>query len=171
MNATAKATGRPSLYSRELIEKICERIAMGESLEEICACVGFPSEGTVYRWLSDDLIFQDLYARARDVQADRGFDQAWKIARDATVEDAHVARLQVDTIKWRVGKLSPRKYGDVRRTELTGADGGAIQVETREIVDLSMLDPEARDQMRDLIEAARARAAVDVTPRDGEDES
>ena len=71
--------------------------------------------------------------------------------------------LRVKTRLTMAAQLNPRKYG-TNRTEVVGAGGGPIQVEMRQVVDLSELDPIARDQMRELIESSRARAAVDVTP-------
>jgi hypothetical protein len=39
-------------------------------------------------------------------------------------------RLRVDTRKWLTSKIAPRIYGDTtRHVELTGKDGGSIQVE------------------------------------------
>ena len=37
-------------------------------------------------------------------------------------------RLRVDTRKWLLSKLAPKKYGDKVLNEHTGAYGGAIQV-------------------------------------------
>lgn len=169
MNAVVKL-GRPSLYSDELAETICERLANGEPLLEICQTPGFPNDATVYRWLEKHVSFREQYARSREVQADRKFDEAWIIARDATVETAQVARLQVDTIRWQTGKMAPKKYGDLKRVEMTGADGGALVVENHQVLDLSQLDETQRSALRDILEAARGSLALDVTPREGENE-
>lgn len=165
MNAIAKVTGRPSVFTPELAEEICQLIMLGGSVQEIGANPKFPGETTIYRWLQNDEIFREMYTSAREAQADRKFDQAWILARDATIEDAHVRRLQVDTIKWQAGKLSPRKYGDLKRVEMTGADGGAIVVENTQVLDLALLDDGQRDALREILEAARANQAVDVTPK------
>lgn len=164
MNAIV-ARGRPSKFSDEIALEICDRLVRGEPLLEICQLPHMPGDATVYRWLETNIPFRDQYARARDVQADRKFDEAWIIARDATIENAHVARLQVDTIKWQAGKMAPKKYGDLKRVEMTGADGGAIQVESTQVLDLSNLDDTQRDQLREILETARANAAIDVTPK------
>ena len=37
-------------------------------------------------------------------------------------------RLRVDARKWLASKMAPKKYGDKLQTELTGANGGSIQV-------------------------------------------
>ena len=54
------------LYSDDLADRICERIARGESLVEICRADDLPSETTVYRWLAEKPVFREMYARARD---------------------------------------------------------------------------------------------------------
>ena len=37
-------------------------------------------------------------------------------------------RLQVDTRKWLLSKLAPKKYGDKVQNVITGADGGPVEV-------------------------------------------
>lgn len=104
---------RPSSFTQEIADEICARIAKGDSLRSICANDDFlPSERTIYRWLDDNEAFCQQYARAREMQADAKFDEAWQIATSATPESVQVARLQIDTIKWQTGKLAPKKYGD-----------------------------------------------------------
>jgi len=113
--AKAKKIGRPTSYTDEIAEQICDRIARGESLKQILAdkeSGWLPGESTVYRWLAENDFFRERYAHAREAQADGEFDQAKAIAMSATPENVQVARLQVDTIKWRAAKLAPKKYGD-----------------------------------------------------------
>ena len=38
-------------------------------------------------------------------------------------------RLQVDTRKWLLAKLMPHRFGDRVETQVTGSNGGPIQVE------------------------------------------
>jgi len=121
--------GRPTIYSEELAEEICGRIAKGESVKQICAdkeSGWLPGESTVYRWLNENEAFRERYALAREAQADGEFDQARDIAMNATAENVQVARLQVDTIKWRAGKLAPKKYGDSVKVE--GALGVSVTI-------------------------------------------
>ena len=44
--------GRPSHYSAEIADTICDRLAGGESLRAICADAGMPDRATVCRWLA-----------------------------------------------------------------------------------------------------------------------
>lgn len=116
---------RPSDYSQELADEICEAIATGGALYRLCDQFdNWPSERTVYRWLEDSDQFRQNYARARERQADRRNDEIVHIADEAT--DAALARLQVDARKWQASKLAPKKYGD--KTTIAGDETAPIRV-------------------------------------------
>lgn len=145
---------RPTIFTEELADAICERLAAGESLVRICAGDGFPSETTVYRWLQTNPAFRDKYAQAREVQAERMADEILEIADDASndwmvrytngggdapgwaLNGEHVqrSRLRIDSRKWLMSKMLPKKYGDKVQQELTGADGGPVQIDRVERV-------------------------------------
>jgi hypothetical protein len=115
--------GRPSSYTQEIADEICEQLIEGKSLRSICLSDDMPSAGTVCRWLGDDENFRKQYERARDAQADTLADEILDIADDGSNDfmgedekyngDA-VARskLRVDARKWIAAKLKPKKYGD-----------------------------------------------------------
>lgn len=120
-------TGRPSSYTQEIGDRICERLADGESLRVICAGEDMPGRSTVFRWLGENEVFRDQYARAREDQADTLADEIVAISDEAQVtakmegEDVVLAmdstavarnRLRVDARKWVASKLKPKKYGD-----------------------------------------------------------
>jgi Bacteriophage Sf6, terminase small subunit-like len=50
--------------------------------------------------------------RAREAQADKYFQEIIEIADAATPETVNVARLRVDSRKFTVARLAPKKYGD-----------------------------------------------------------
>ncbi|MBO9099454.1 MULTISPECIES: terminase small subunit-like protein [unclassified Rhizobium] len=127
----AKAQGRPTVYTIELTDVICERIANGESLKGICEDDAMPGKTTVFRWLAADEQFRDKYARAREAQADALFDDILTIADDGQndwmekknadgknigwMENGEALRrsaLRIDARKWMAGKLRPKVYGD-----------------------------------------------------------
>lgn len=139
---------RPSKYTQALADKICDRIAEGESLRTICNSEDMPNKATVLRWLADEqfLAFRDQYARAREAQADKYAEEIIQIAdtpiigvTTKTGDDGKVEttegdmiqhrRLQVDARKWYASKLAPKKYGDKIQQEVSGADGGPLVVE------------------------------------------
>lgn len=128
-------TGRPSTFSQEVADAICERIAQGDSLRAILRDdESLPASSTVFKWLNDVESFSEQYARAREAQADVLFDEILTIADDGRNdsykdEDGNprtdhdvIARskLRVDARKWMAGKLRPKKYGD--KLAIGGAD-------------------------------------------------
>lgn len=135
--------GRPSGYSAELADDICERLAKGEGLNGICKAEDMPTRSMVYRWLEEREDFRDKYARARLQQADHYAEEIIQISDDGrndTYKDDDgfwrvnhdiVARskLRIDARKWAASKLAPKKYGDKAIVETSGPDGGPQRVE------------------------------------------
>ncbi len=125
------AGGRPSEFSQKVADEICERLADGESLKGICQSDGMPHRATVFRWLAAHDEFRDMYARAREDQADTLADEIVAISdKDCDIaEDSAVMtardRLRVDARKWVAAKLKPKKYGD--RTTLAGDPDSPLQ--------------------------------------------
>jgi hypothetical protein len=127
-------TGRPSKYSEELADEICLRLSFGEGLVKICKLDHMPARSTVMLWLLKMPGFSDKYALAREAQADYLLEELIDIADDKendTYEDAkgnirvdhenvNRSRLRVDTRKWVISKLAPKKYGD--RVDLATTD-------------------------------------------------
>jgi hypothetical protein len=115
--------GRPSDYSQELADAICERLADGESLRSICRDDAMPSTSAVCKWLNVHPEFAEQYARARELQADALFDDCLAISDKAKGEFADVQerRLAIDTRKWMAGKLKG-KYSD--KVKHVGGDDG-----------------------------------------------
>ena len=122
--------GRPSDYSQEITTAICVRLGLGESLREICRDEDMPDKSTVMRWLASHAEFRDQYAGAREAQADYYAEEIIEISDDATndwmerqrtdgsteeVENKEVlarSRLRVDTRKWLMARMAPKKYGE-----------------------------------------------------------
>lgn len=118
--------GRPSSFTQEVADLICERIADGESLRSICAEEGMPPKKTVFAWLAANEPFRDQYARARETQADAMLEEILEISDDGrgdtyidadgkTRTDQEVvarSRLRVEARKWAMSKMAPKKYGD-----------------------------------------------------------
>lgn len=142
--------GRPSEFTPDIANEICERLADGESLRSICLDENMPAKSTVMGWLARDEHpgFVDHYTRARELQADSLFDECQDIADDATndwmerkgeeeeqpigwqLNGEHVqrSRLRIDTRKWMAGKLRPKKYGDATMLKHADADGNNLDM-------------------------------------------
>lgn len=107
--------GRPSDYTEELADRICEEISNSDvSLRQICRRAGMPNDRTVRRWLVEHEEFARKYARARESQADVIFeamgDIESKVARRKMAPDA--GRVVLWSKQWRASKLANKKYGD-----------------------------------------------------------
>lgn len=131
---------RPTIYSSEAVDAICDRIAAGESLRAVCTDPAMPSRASVTRWLDLHPDFAAAYALACQSRADDLFDEILEIAdtpeegiKTKTSPDGKVEttigdmiehrRLQVEARKWVLARLAPKKYGDRQQLEHTGADG------------------------------------------------
>ena len=113
--------GRPSIFSPELADRLCERLADGETLRAICRGEGMPDERTVRRWALDDVEgFSTQYARAREIGYQSMADDLTEIA-DAKDGDPARDRLRVDTRKWLLSKALPKIYGDKQQVEHSGS--------------------------------------------------
>lgn len=121
--------GRPSEYTPERGEAILARLAVGDTLRQICLEAGMPDPATVYRWLERDLDFREQYARAREVQAEVFVDEMVDVARASTPETAAADRVRTDAIKWVAGKRKPKVYGDKVALEHSTPPGQPMQVE------------------------------------------
>ena len=118
---------RPSSYTEETADILCEEIAQGAALYRLCAeHDDLPAERTVYLWLEKYPEFVQKYTRARDRQQDRESDHIIEIAD--TDPDPQRARVRIDARKWRASKLAPKKYGDKVENTFQGPGGGPIEV-------------------------------------------
>ena len=123
--------GRPSVFTQELADEICLRLADGQSLREICKAEDMPSRRTVHRWLFKDKAFCHQYTQARESQADRIIEDLLHIADTTTPEMVNVAKLRLDARKFYITKVAPKRFGDKVTQEITGANGGAIEINSK----------------------------------------
>lgn len=151
---------RPSDYSAEVTTAICIRLGLGESLREICRDEDMPDKSTVMRWLAAHSEFRDQYAGAREAQADYYAEEIIEISDDGTndwmlrkqgdeeveVENKEVlarSRLRVDTRKWLMARMAPKKYGD-RVIQEHGSDpANPVQIVNR--IERVIVDPKHPD--------------------------
>jgi hypothetical protein len=108
MKKAGRKRGRPSTYSVEVMEVICERLVYGESLRQICCDETMPGRRTVFQWLEKHPEFTELYTAAREAQIDHMLGENVEIAdTDPIVERA---RLRINgRLAW-LAKLHARKY-------------------------------------------------------------
>lgn len=106
-----------------------------------------PDKATIFRWIARHEDFRDKYAKAKLAQAEHMAEDLLDIADDGSNdwierqdEDGRVAytfngehyqrsRLRLDTRKWLLSKMLPKKYGERVTQEMVGANDGPIQLE------------------------------------------
>jgi hypothetical protein len=74
--------GRPTEYTEEIGDTICDRIVDGESLRTICADAGMPDKATVLGWISSHGKFRDEYEIAREFPVQALLDETIEIVDD-----------------------------------------------------------------------------------------
>lgn len=106
--------GRPTTFSQQLVDRICKRISEGESLRTICKDNGMPALSSVLLWVTqqEHKDFSEQYERACNARAEHIFDGLLEIADKKKGETVSRSRLRVDTRKWYLSKVLPKKFGD-----------------------------------------------------------
>lgn len=124
----------------ELVQKILDRLAEGESLRKICQDPDMPSRHTVMRWQDDNPDFATKCARAREWQADYMDDLVMETAQACTPETAVADRVKISAYQWRASKLAPKKYGDKLAV---GGDPDAPPIKTDNRIEIEFVKPKA----------------------------
>jgi len=134
--------GRPTDYTPELADRVCELLVEGKSMRYISRMDGMPASATLFRWLREKEAFREQYAQAKVESAEAMAEDIIDIADDGTNDymermdeegnavgykfnGEHVQRskLRVDTRKWLMSKMMPKKYGDKQQVDHTSTDG------------------------------------------------
>ena len=73
-------------------------------------------------WLSEKDEFSEQYRKATEQREDFHFEEMMEIADKVLPESAEVAKakLQIDTRKWVLSRMNPKKYGDKQQMEHSG---------------------------------------------------
>lgn len=121
-------------------EVVLQGMNGGLSCFKACQAAGVP-HNTFLRWVDDDPQLADRYAGARHNLIERMANELLDISdspvptTDSGATDSGAVqdkRLRVDTRKWLLSKLAPKKYGD--KIETTHQVGESITKIVREIV-------------------------------------
>lgn len=123
----AKAPTKAKSQDRAtLAKKVLEGMHGGLSCFKACQAAGVP-HSTFIGWVNVDQELADRYTRAREELIERMAQEVLELSdvdvglqpdgkRDWAAVQKH--RLQVDTRKWLLSKLAPKKFGD--KLELSG---------------------------------------------------
>lgn len=115
-------TGRPSLFSTELADAICDALIDGDTLTKICKPAAMPAARTVRRWAAADPSgFGARLTEARKQGAgaciDRGLDHI-RSADTSTSQSVQHARNLCEAEFKAAAKLDPENYGDRQRIDM-----------------------------------------------------
>ena len=141
-------------YSQEVANAICQRLAEGEPLRQICRDEGMPAWRTVYDWINAEPDFAARIAHARALGYDAIAEECLEIADDsrhdtrmagagdnerevANTEWIGRSKLRIETRLKLLAKWDPKRFGEKVEATLQGPGGSAIEVITRRVVDPS----------------------------------
>jgi hypothetical protein len=130
-----KKSGRPTLYSKELADKICKLISTNHrGLTTLIRVHNLPDAQTIYNWLNTYADFFDNYMRAKQEQAHVLADELLELTnkiptyndKDGNERiDAGMlgrAKLQAEALRWSAARLAPKWYGDSKHEETKNTD-------------------------------------------------
>ena len=138
--------GRPSTYNEDIACLICGRMAEGESLRSICRDDSMPALSTVFLWVSKHPEFSEQYTKAMSARADAMFEEMIDIADDGSndyivtsegeerfnSEHVNRSRLRIDTRKWMLSRMLPKKYSD-KNTSSSSKDDIDLEIKKLEL--------------------------------------
>ncbi len=159
---------KPSvLFTQDLADHICARIANGESLSAICDEDGMPTPGQIVYWRRQRPEFELQYEAARVMQAETLFDQLLliaddgrndymeKIARDGetfiSLDREHINRskIRIETRLKMIERMNPAKYGERMEVDHKSSDGSMSPA--------NMTDEERAAKILAILKKAEAR--------------
>jgi len=121
--------GRPTLYTPELADEICEAIASNkEGLTSLCnARAHWPHPSNIFIWLRRYSDFREKYAQAKAEQVEVSINYMQEMMEEPHLfvddngnkrVDVPMLRVKIDAIKWKASKLQAKKYGDNKQDEI-----------------------------------------------------
>ena len=109
------------------IDTICAYVAAGDSLQSWCRVNNY-NPRIVLDWINADVARATDYAQAREDRAEAVFEALDQLSADALLTDSPVTvaafRLKSDIIKWKLARMSPKRYGD--RLDIGGVAGAPL---------------------------------------------
>ena len=116
--------GRPTTYRPEYCDLVLEMGAQGKSYAQMGAAIGVARK-TIYEWADKYPEFGDAIARARELALawweDQGQQGMW--------DTPNGVRLNPQLWSRSMAARFPDDYRESKKTEITGAGGGALQTQ------------------------------------------
>ena len=120
--------------------KVLEGMRNGLSAFKACQAAGV-SHSTFLGWVNDDATLADNYAHAREDLIERMASEVMELADSEVPETGdgkkdwqaiQKHKLQVDTRKWLLSKLAPKKYGE--KLEVSGDPANPLVTRIERVV-------------------------------------
>ena len=147
----------------EIFYEICERMVDGESVRTICKDDHMPTVSGILKFLSSNPLHVEQYTRAMQMRDDAMFEEILDISDEGSndymlrnaddptsivLNGEHVQRskLRVDSRKWALGRMNPKKYGE--KTFIGGVDDAPVKVQnTIDVSNLSLEELETLEKV------------------------
>ncbi len=132
---------------QEVIDGVLAGMRDGLTCYKACEKMGI-TQSAFLRWVDIDPALRELYTRAREDLVERIAneileisDKDVEISGDGKKDWAAIQKhkLQVDTRKWLLSKLAPKRYGE--KLEISGDENSPLKIEKIERV---LIDASAR---------------------------
>lgn len=120
----SRPRSQPTRYKPEIVQKMCDRIATGGLITQLCELKEFPTYTTFRRWKEAQPEIGENIARARAEQMDFYADEITQLNAQMNAKNWQFTNAKIRNIQWMMGKLKAVLYGD--RLAHTGADGGPV---------------------------------------------
>lgn len=119
----------------DIFDEICEKIINGKSLRSVLREMNPSiSPSTFFIWLREDTSKSKQYEISTKERSELMFEEMFDIADDSSndyiekqegsivlnSENIQRSRLRIDTRKWALAKMNPKKYGD--KLDITSKD-------------------------------------------------
>ncbi|TAJ70682.1 MAG: hypothetical protein EPO51_16460 [Phenylobacterium sp.] len=98
-------------YCPAVVRRVCERLAMGESVFQLGNAEDMPATSTIYAWQRRHPEFAEAVAQAREAGADYLAGRALEVAAASTKETVQQDRLHVQTLMKHAALKAPRTWG------------------------------------------------------------
>lgn len=115
--------GRPTKRTPETVKKLCDAIRLGASYGDACGYAGIDI-GTFGEWRDK---FPDFAHEIKEAEGAGRVQLIAKIQKAANDGNWQAAA-------WMLERRDPQNYGRTMRTQVTGADGGPVQMAAQVVI-------------------------------------
>jgi hypothetical protein len=151
MTKPKHAGGRPTLYRREMCDRLVEAMADGLTAEAAAARIGISARSLFY-WQQQHPEFLQA------IQEGRQRSQLWWEERALAMANGESGNTQIVVLGLRNRSRAATGWNnDTVKLEHTGPEGGPVEVKAEHKIDIESLEPEQRDQLRQVLLALKAQ--------------